>query len=139
MLPEPIRKRLERLDEILERLEEIKSFSLEEFLKDWKLQDIALRNLQVAVECCLDIGTYLLSQNKKEIPDTYVGIIEKLEETSVIDKDISLPLKELVKLRNIIVHEYLSINYQKVYEHLQNTTIFKKYAQAILHFLEKSK
>jgi len=60
MLPEPIRKRLEKLDEILRRLEEIKSFSLEEFLKDWKLQDIAVRNLQVAVECCLDIGTYLL-------------------------------------------------------------------------------
>ncbi len=75
MLPEPVRKRLERLDATIKKLEEIK-----------------------------------LS-----------------------------PLKEFVRLRNIIAHEYLSINYQKIYERLQNINIFKKYAQAVLRFLEESK
>ena len=139
MLPEPILKRLERLDTTLERLEEIKKSPVEEFLNNWRLQDITSRNLQVAVECCLDIGTYLLSQLKLKIPDTYIGIIEGLKGANIINDDIMLNLKELIKVRNIIVHEYLSLDYKRVYIHLQKTDVFKKYAKAILLFSEKSK
>jgi len=137
MLPEPIKKRLEKLDVAIKKLEEIGSCSLDDFLVDWKLQDIALRNIQVSVECCLDIGTYILSKLGKEIPDTYVGIIEKLSDYSIIDKELSSFLKDYVKLRNIIVHEYLSIDFQKIYNFLKNLHIFKKYSQSILSYFSK--
>ncbi|RKY95791.1 MAG: hypothetical protein DRQ06_02900, partial [Candidatus Hydrothermota bacterium] len=61
MLPESIRKRLEKLNKVLGKLETIKG----------------------------------------------------LKKSSFIDRKISSSLKEFIKLRNIIVHEYLS-NYQKV-------------------------
>ena len=41
MLPEPIKKRLEKLDVAIKKLEEIGACSLDDFLVDWKLQDIA--------------------------------------------------------------------------------------------------
>lgn len=138
MLPEPIKKRLERLDNVLQRLEEIKKSSQEEFLNDWRLQDISLRNLQVAVECCLDIGTYLLSHINKELPDTYIGVVDKLGATLIIDKETVSLLKEFVKLRNIIVHEYLAIDYPRVYTYLQRTNVFKNYAKFVIQFLEKN-
>lgn len=47
VLDNVISKRIERIDEILKRLEQIKELSLDNFLNDWKSQDAALHNLQI--------------------------------------------------------------------------------------------
>ncbi|OQX87292.1 MAG: hypothetical protein B6D55_03815 [Candidatus Omnitrophica bacterium 4484_70.2] len=60
--------------------------------------------------------------------------IKGLGKSSFIDRKISSSLKEFIKLRNIILHEYLSINYQKVYQRLQNINIFKNILRLLLVF-----
>ena len=45
-LPLPIKKRLERIEISLSRLEEIRKAPLKDFINDWKSQDISLRNFQ---------------------------------------------------------------------------------------------
>ena len=50
-----IEKRLDELSERLARLEPLKSRSRIDFDQDAYLRDIAERNLEIAIQCCIDI------------------------------------------------------------------------------------
>ena len=60
--PNVVRKRLEKLEQAIKRLEQKKSISLEEFKKNWETQDVVLREFQVAIEACIDISNHLISE-----------------------------------------------------------------------------
>ncbi len=51
-----IRRRLLRLEESLKRLESKKRIPKKKFIRDWEVQDIVLREFEVAIESCLDIS-----------------------------------------------------------------------------------
>ena len=129
-LPIPIKNRLEKLEIALNKLDDLSRVSLSEFLNDWKYQDSAYRNFQVAVEICLDIGTFLLSEKKLPIPDTYSLIVKELRENGIIDKELEENMKKLIKFRNIIVHEYLYIDLEKVYKNFSYLDTFRKFADS---------
>ena len=83
-------------------------------MNDWKSQDAALHNLQVAIEGCLDIGNYIIGLIGVKSPDTYVQIAEILREENVLPKDFLETAKNMAKFRNIIVHEYLYLDLNAV-------------------------
>lgn len=139
VIPESIRKRLEQLEVYLAHLEEMRKISKVDFIKDWKAQDIVVRNFQIAVEACTDIGANIISRKGLNVPESYVGIIESLAENNIIPKDFSEKFKELAKFRNIIVHEYLDIDYEEVYKSLQRIDELREYIKYVVEYLEKSK
>ena len=49
---------------------------------------IYLRNFQIAVKSCLDIGTYIISRSNVPVPDTYTEIVKTLRKLKVIDEDL---------------------------------------------------
>lgn len=55
-----IERRLDELYERLRRLEPLKGKSLPEFYQGAYLRDIVERNLEIAAQCCLDIGNRLI-------------------------------------------------------------------------------
>lgn len=73
---EVILKRLERIEESLRRLESMRKHTLEEFVNNWQIPDAVIRNLQVAIEGCADIGNHLIAIKNWETPEDYVSIIE---------------------------------------------------------------
>ncbi len=129
VLPVPVKSRLERLEKTLGKLEEIAKIPETVFLEDWKSQDVALRNFQVAVEICGDIGAFILAFKNIPVPETYVGVVETLRKNGVFTTELEENLKQLVKFRNIIVHEYLDLDFRKVYRNLQNLGPFKKFKE----------
>ena len=136
-LPLPIRKRLERIEISLSRLEEIRKISLKDFINDWKSQDISLRNFQIAVESCLDIGTCIISRSDAPVPDTYTEIVKTLRKLKVIDENLESEFIKMVRFRNIIVHEYLYIDFNKVYENLRNLSFFRNFARKVIDYIKK--
>lgn len=139
VLPIPIKNRLEKLENTIKKLKELKNISLNDFLNDWKAQDSACRNFQISVEICVDIGAYILSEKKIPVPDVYSKVIEELRENKIISKDIEVPLKKLIRFRNIIVHEYLYIDFEKVYNNFSLIYIFEEFARKIITYYTKTK
>ncbi len=56
---------LKRLESSLAKLKKIaQNNRKKEFVKNDDLQDITERNLQVAAQCCIDIGNHVISKQK---------------------------------------------------------------------------
>ncbi len=137
VLDNAILKRIERIDETLKRLIQIKELSLDDFLNDWKSQDAALHNLQIAIEGCLDIGNHLLSSIGSKAPESYVQIVEILVSEKILPSDFAETAKNMAKFRNLIVHEYLHIDIEKVYSFLSNIEDIRKFIKYLVIPIEK--
>jgi uncharacterized protein YutE (UPF0331/DUF86 family) len=134
VLPIVIDKRIRKIEEHLRRLDEMSKTPKEEFLRDWKIQDVVLRNFQVVMDACCDIGAHLISKEGKDVPDTYAGVIERLQELKILPEDLADKIVDLVKFRNIIVHEYLYLDMEKVYEKLQELDYIREFVKCIVNF-----
>jgi len=123
-------KRFDKLDDLLQKLNEFKKISKERFLKDTTIQLSAQRALEVCVNICIDIGSHILSLNKNGTPETYSQIFEKLEALKIIDGKRKVNLVEMVKFRNLLGHLYMEIDNEILYEIIKTKldvfNLFKK-------------
>jgi uncharacterized protein YutE (UPF0331/DUF86 family) len=104
-----VQRKLALLDEQVTNLEvHLKGVSVEEFREDWVLRCMAERALQVAVEIVIDIAERLLALRDAGPVETAVAAIERLARLGVIAS--SDPYRDMVRFRNLIVHEYESID-----------------------------
>jgi uncharacterized protein YutE (UPF0331/DUF86 family) len=106
---------LDELSERLGRLEPLRGKSKAEFDRDPYLRDIAERNLEVAAQCVLDISHRLISLTGALKPRDYYEAILRLGELGVLPPDFAAHLAPLAGFRNILVHEYLAVDWQEVY------------------------
>ena len=103
----------------LEKLKQRRRIGLEELLRDTDAQDIVLRNLQVAIQACIDIGSHVISDEGWEIPGSLADIFEILHEKGVIPLSLMQKLISMAGFRNIVIHEYARIDIRKVREILK--------------------
>ena len=84
-----IEQLLEKLKKCLIKLEPFKEKSKEEFFRDEYLQDIVERNLEVAIQSCIDIANRIISLDELEKPKDYYGSIIKLGEENILPYDFA--------------------------------------------------
>jgi len=113
---ELIAARLERLRDYVKTLKAIQKYDLNSFKNDVFVHATAERYLQLAIECILDIGNHIISDRAFRKPDTYAEIFEILAENKVITKRLLKELEGMVAFRNILVHDYLRVDLDKVYD-----------------------
>lgn len=89
--------------------------SVEDYLKDDDLQDIAERNFQVAIEALIDLANHLVSVRAYRKPESNVDIFSVLEEEGVIDADLAGRMADWVRFRNILVHDYIAVDPRRVH------------------------
>ncbi len=131
-----IMSRLQRLENCLLKLKNIiQNNSKKEFLKNDDLHDIAERNLQIAAQSCIDIGNHIVSKQKGAFPEGYGDIFRKLFETGIIDEPTYIKMSNIAGFRNILVHDYLKINYEIVFDNLQDLDVFVTFAEQINRFI----
>jgi len=129
---------LNKLQKTLSKLERME-FSPEEFAENEDIQDLVDRRLQVAIECCIDMATHLASGLNLPGQDTAGEVFKLLAEEKILDRKLSEKLSEACGLRNILVHEYLTINYDLVFQNYKyNLVDLKEFAKVIIDFLEKN-
>jgi len=127
---------LERLKECLQKLEPLRAKSLEELLDDPYLQDIVERNLEVAAQCCLDIANRIISLEAARKPrDYYEGII-RLGEIGVLPADFARHFAPIAGFRNILVHEYLDLDWDEIYANLQTLDDIYVFAEWVRRWLK---
>lgn len=112
---ELIRARLERLRDYLKTLKTIQKYTIDQFKNDVFVRATAERYLHLSIECLLDIGNHIISDQGFRKPDTYAEIFEILVENKVISKKMFQGLEGMTAFRNVLVHDYLRIDADKVY------------------------
>jgi uncharacterized protein YutE (UPF0331/DUF86 family) len=117
---EVIRKRLNKLDEYLGILNDLKKYSLDEFLSTPEHYGSVERFLQLAIETTLDIGNHIVADLGLGDVNWYSDIAAVMEEKKFISVDLREKWIRMVGFRNILVHDYLEVDRKIVYEVLHN-------------------
>ena len=121
------------------KLEPFKEKTREKFYQDEYLQDIVERNLEVAIQSCIDIANRIISLNELEKPKDYYGSIIRLGEESILPYAFAQKFASVAGFRNILIHEYLDIDWDEVYKNLQKIDQFYKFMDYIKKWLSQRK
>lgn len=105
------------------RLEDIKS----DKTKEWALRYGLLETIQLVI----DISCHLVSKNNLGNPQNYSDCINLLKEFKYIQGDIVSKLTAMVGLRNILVHEYIHVDTDKLFGLLDNISDFVTFVESI--------
>jgi uncharacterized protein YutE (UPF0331/DUF86 family) len=119
----------------LQRLEPLRTRPQSDFEADPYLRDITERNLEIAAQCCIDICHRIINLENARKPLDYYESFIILSEIGVLPIDFAKEIAPLAGLRNILVHEYLGIDWNHVYrnlQNLQNLVDFSEYIRAWL-------
>jgi uncharacterized protein YutE (UPF0331/DUF86 family) len=118
--PEVIRKRLNKIDEYLKVLKSLQSYSLDDFLDDPEHYGSAERFLHLTIEAFLDIGNHIIADDGLGIVNWYSDIPKIYLEKSLISVQLAEKWTRMIGFRNTLVHEYIDIDRNIVYDVLQN-------------------
>lgn len=112
--------------------------SFRQYVEDVRLKKAVERSLQVAVEACLDIGRRLIALEGFRYPEDNKDVFQVLYEAGVVPGNLLPALVDMVRFRNLIVHDYARVDDAKVYGILKKRlTDFDAYARAIVAYLER--
>jgi len=95
------------------------------------------RNLEVAAQCVLDISHRIISLSAAPKPRDYYEAILRLGELGVLPLEFAEKLAPLAGFRNILVHEYLQVDWREVYKNLQQSNDLVNFAGLIRQWLKK--
>ncbi len=127
-----IEKKIKAVQDRVRRLKklsaDISSFSEYQSSPDYK--DIAERNIQVAIEGCLDIAKIVISSKELPEPKDNKGLFTVLAEAGILS-DTSLKfLVPMAGTRNVLVHGYDKVEDSVIYgvikRHLDDFGVFLK-------------
>jgi uncharacterized protein YutE (UPF0331/DUF86 family) len=130
-----IERRLDELSERLARLNPLRDKPRSEFDQDAYLRDIVERNLEIAAQCCIDISHRIIALENAKKPTDYYEAIVAMGELGVLDPDFARSLVPIAGFRNIFVHEYVSVDWDLVYDHLQNLEDLEQFRNHIRNWL----
>ena len=115
-----IARHLEQLRIYLDRLAELRQHPREALKSDWRIQSMVERNLQLAIEVVISVCEQVIASLSLPTPQSGRAALSTLADASVIGRDLATALQQAVGFRNIIVHQYMTIDYDLVHDALQN-------------------
>jgi uncharacterized protein YutE (UPF0331/DUF86 family) len=138
-----IEKKIKTVQDRVKRLEQIsrKLATLQDYQTSPDIKDIAERNLQVAIEACLDIAKIIISTKDLPEPKDNKGVFTVLAEAGILSKKMLQFLVPMAGTRNVLVHGYDKVEDNIVYDvikrHLDD---FAGYLREVKkNFLESAK
>ena len=132
-----IERRLDELSERLARLEPFRDRDRSEFDQDPYLRDIVERNLEIAAQCCIDISHRIISLEGARKPVDYYDAILNMGELGVLPAEFARHLAPLAGFRNILVHEYVRVDWDEVYRALHRLEDLERFAGLVRRWLQE--
>ncbi|MCP4168936.1 MAG: DUF86 domain-containing protein [Chloroflexi bacterium] len=132
-----IERRLNELNERLARLRPLQVKTRDDFLEDAYLRDIVERNLEIAAQCCIDISHRIITIEQAQKPQDYYEAVLRMGELGVVPPAFARRMAPIAGFRNILIHEYLSIDWDITYARLQNLDELGQFARFISEWLAK--
>jgi uncharacterized protein YutE (UPF0331/DUF86 family) len=138
---EIIEQHIQNMEEALTELGKYRNISFEEFQRDLSLRWIVEKGIETLIQNLLDIGAHLLASQIKNDWEDYGEIILELGKHRVIPEVFSNKIKGMAGLRNILIHEYMKIDLDKLFDYLKHRLedflLFIKYIRKYEKSLQK--
>lgn len=125
-------EKLKHLEENITILRQIKASVTLEAMRlnkryEWEVRYGLLESIQVVI----DIACKISSEYNLGNPKNYRGCIELLEKHKYLDASLAKRVIGMVGLRNLLVHEYIEIDEEKLYAFLEHLDDFVSFAVAM--------
>lgn len=104
----------------MDRLKGIARLKEHIFIDNIDAQDVAVFNLQMAIQKCIDIGNHFYSEWDIGAPSSYSDVFDELRRRKIIIRAMSEKLIKMAGLRNRIAHEYEDIDLRKIHSFIKN-------------------
>ena len=114
-----IRSRCGEIEESIARLEQLAALSREQFLADRDSQDIACYRLLVGIEAAIALCYHVTTRRLRKAPEDYAACFAALCDAGLIAQDLSDRLQRMARFRNLLVHMYWKLDYNRVYDIMQ--------------------
>lgn len=134
---EVIDARLRELSRRLRRVAAKKPASIKALAADEDMQDIVTRNLELAIQSCIDIAFHLCGARGK-VPTSAADAFAELAKLDLIERGLAQKLQRAVGFRNVLVHEYTEVDWKIVMRVIRtDTRDLTAFGKAVLKMLEK--
>jgi len=111
-----------------------KKYSLED-LKEKEIEWVLRYGLFESIQIVIDLSCHIVSKYNLGNPSNYGDCIKILQEKKYISSELAQTLQSMVGLRNILVHEYITVEVEKIYSLLDSISDFKLFAESIEKYL----
>jgi len=129
--PESIDARLEHLAELLAESERIRAGGRTAYDAAFRDRLAAQRAIQLAIQICVDIGAHLIAELGLRMPDDYWGVFAVLREPLGLAPELVEGLSAAAGMRNVLVHVYLKVDDDKVWDALGHLDDLREFAAAV--------
>jgi uncharacterized protein YutE (UPF0331/DUF86 family) len=128
--------RIENLEENIYNLKKLKKKINADDIANNKFDEWALRyGIFESIQIVIDISCHLASKYNLGTSKTYVECIENLHNFDYISKDLTKDLISAIGLRNMLIHEYIKIDTEKLYSYLNLVDDFESFIKAVKEFV----
>lgn len=126
------------IDRNLRFLEEIRTLSLDKFVKSYKDIQAAKYSLLEIMEACIDIANYIISVKGFRRAEEYSEMFEVLKEEGIIGKELAAKLEDMARFRNLLVHRYGEVDNKRVLEIIKhNLKDIQEFEKEIVNFIKE--
>ena len=133
-----ITTKLSKIREYQRFLKELQTTSMEDLTSDFRTRGAVERYLQVSIESIIDIGNEIISSLQLRRPERYRDIPHILAEAKIIPRTFAAKIASMIGFRNLLVHDYASINLNLVHEFLQTKLPdFEAFTRHVAKWLEE--
>ena len=108
-------RRLDALESYLDRLRSLGEAEESAYLENPGIHDLAARYLHLAVESAIDIANHWIADQGLRTPDSNRDTFTVLEEAGELDAALAERMRGWAAFRNILVHDYISIDHRIAY------------------------
>lgn len=135
---EKLRVRLRKLEDTVNDLRHLPPLTLAEYLGNKDRQAIVERRLQIAAQVCVDVGASVVAEYGLAAPDDLPNIFVTLGNAGLIPQELGQRMVGLTRFRNILVHDYLTIDPKIVFERSTAELVdFDDFGKALVALIEK--
>ncbi len=97
---------------------------------------MAERDLQIGIQAALDIAIHIVAEDSAETPSNYGSAFEMLAALGVVDPELAQHLRDAAGLRNILVHAYLDVDPERLWDRLAELEDLERFSSAVERYLE---
>ncbi len=117
-----VKARIEEIDRRLKFLSKTAKVDRVRFLTDHFIFTSAERDLQITIQACIDIANHLVAKINLEKPQKdNKEVFPILAKHKIISSSLAKKLVKMAGQRNILVHEYLQVEKEVIYETINNS------------------
>lgn len=115
-----VARRLLVLNEALRELERPEAADAACLARDAVLRAAVERWLQVSIEACLDVANHVIASSGWTPPETGRASFLSLSAHGYLEHDLAMRLGRAVGLRNLLVHDYVSVDLEQLASIVRN-------------------